>query len=108
MQQQGDDTSPATKNNLRQLEQTMNAQFVEVFKYMDRRFGEVDRRFEDVDQKFEGILQHMDRNQTEMIQQVGVLLETQKHDIISSTNDKISLLDDRVKRLEVHIGLVAA
>ena len=90
MQQQGDDISPATKNDLRQLEQMMNAQFVEVFKYMDRRFEEVDRK------------------QTEMLQHIGVLLETQKHDIISSTNDKISLLDDRVKRLEIHTGLVAA
>ncbi len=108
MQQQGDDTSPATKQDLEKLEKTMNAQFVEVFKYMDRRFGDVDRRFEDVDQKFEGMMQHMDRKQSEMIQHIGVLLETQKHDIISSTNDKISLLDDRVKRLEVHTGLVAA
>jgi len=94
MQQKDDAAAPATKQDLTKLEQTVNAHFVEVFKYMDRRFEGTDAK--------------MDRKFTEMLEQISVLLETQKHDIISSTNDKISLLDDRVHRLEVHTGLVAA
>jgi hypothetical protein len=94
MQQQDDTAAPATKQDLAKLEQTVNAQFMEVFKYMDRRFEEMK--------------QYMDQKQAETFQHVGVLMETQKHDIISSTNDNISLLDDRVKGLEVHTGLGAA
>ncbi len=73
----------ALESRITTLEKTMNVQFMEVFKYMDRKFSEA----------HENML---------------VLLETQKHDIISSVNDKISLLEDRVVRLERHAGLVAA
>jgi len=92
-------TTPATKQDLRLLEQ-------QLMRRIDVKFEERDAR----------LIKHFERaidkaittSQQEILRHFDLTVETIRHDLLGANADEVASLADRVNRLERHVGLTPA
>lgn len=60
-----------------------------------------------MEQKMNALEQKMERDKKEIIHEFHIVAEDIKHDFQGAFHDKLEQHDDRILRLEHHVGLVA-
>jgi len=84
-----DDNAPATKRDLKNLQQT------------------IDGRFKDVDVQFQTVMKYVRAEAEETRRHFDVVAEDIKHDFKGAFHDKLEQHEDRIIRLEQHAGFVS-
>ena len=96
-----DDNTPATKADLRKLEQSMNERFVRVdekFEMIDEHFVKIDEQFVKIDEKFVKIDEKFERVHEDSDRILDVLINVDK-----KMGTKIDDHEKRITRLEERV-----
>ncbi|MBI2117523.1 hypothetical protein HYT95_01355 [Candidatus Peregrinibacteria bacterium] len=86
-----DDNAPATKRDLKNLQQDIDAKFKSIdgqFESIDERFKSVDVQFKSVDVQFQTVMKYIRAEAEETRRHFDVVAEDIKHDFKGAFHDR--------------------
>lgn len=87
-----DDSSPATKKDIQGIMEYLGKNEAKIF---------------DVERQVEGVKKQMKEDKEEIKRHFDVVAENLLHDFRGALNDKVQNHENRIVRIEEHVGLIA-